>query len=285
MASNSRLIIFFILLITIFSCAEEADVPVFVTINQPSIIELPGQGSSFHDINEYFLFHRTSLLGGFSYGNEIPVLASGMEEILLFPGIRKNGLVEQPDIYQMMTSDTLFRNFIPGELIDYTPTFRYKNNVNFSIVENFEGGHGFAEDVDQNPGTQFRIENNTGYNNSTAGIMEVTEENLRLEVAWFEPMSNLPQTGDIIVELTHKNNIELGVGILANSLLTGQQIIYKVILFPSSDWNKVYIDLAPEIRSSGAEDVRLLIGVTHNLSDTLDVGRAWIDDVKLLFLN
>ena len=285
MANKSGWILYLIIISTFFSCEEEADIPVFVTIDEPNIVEEPNQGISVHAINEYFLFHRTSLLGGFSFGNEVPVLAEGIEDLLLFPGIRKNGLVAQPDIYQMMTSDTFRQDFLPGSQVNFTPTFRYKSNVNFSIVENFEGGHGFTDDVDNNANTAFRIENNVGYNNSTAGVMEVTRDNPILEVAWLEPMTNLPLTGDIIVEVTHKNNIELGIGILAISQLNGQQQIYKVILFPTSEWNKVYVDLAPEIRNSGADEVRLLIGATHDLSDTLGLGRALIDDVKLLFLN
>ncbi len=282
---RSNLLCILILTILIFSsCAEEADIPVFVTVHPPNFSINSNQGSAFQDISKYFMFHRTSLLGGFSYDNEIPVLASGNEALLIFPGIRKNGLVEQPAIYQMMSSDTIQRNFSPGDLIEFTPTFRYLNNVNFRILENFENGTGFSEDADGNVNTEFRLESGIGYNSSTGGVMEVTIDDPLLEIAWQPSMSNFPITGDVIVELTHKNNIELGVGILAKSALIGTEKIYKVILFPSVDWNKVYVDIGPEIRTSGADEIQLLLGAIHSNSDTLAIGRAIIDDIKLLYL-
>jgi hypothetical protein len=275
-------LLYFLLTIVFISCADESETPVFITMKPPAI-EIPTErGSDFQIIEEYYLFHRTSLLGGFSYDQAIPVLADGNEDILIFPGIRVNAVKEQPDIYSMMDPDTLRRTFTPGDAIEFKPTFRYRNQVNFKILEDFETGNGFLLDIDDNSNTTLVRTLGRGYNNTAGGVLAVTADDRFNEIAWSESLSNFPLTGDVIVEITYKSNIELRVGILASSPLIGTDINYKLGLFPSAEWNKVYVDIAPEIRSSNKEEIRLLFGASYDIANV--AGEVILDDIKLLHL-
>ena len=55
----------------------------------------------------------------------------------------------------------------------------------------------------------------------------------------------------------------------------------KLGLRPKSDWNKVYIDLAPEISVSQLEQYRVFFSVQYSGSGG-EVQKVYIDNVKLI---
>ena len=281
--NSKHLIILFIGLV-LASCGDQAEDPIYVTINTPIFVIGTNQGTAFQNVNEYFMFHRTNLLGGFSYGKQIPVLASGLEDLLIFPGINKNTLSEQPDRYNMMEADTFTKDFIPGESVSFTPTFRYRNNVNFRVIEDFETGTGLTMDIDRDEESQFIVMPGVGYNGTSGGVMEVNSDHPLLEIGSGVPLTSFPPTGDIILEITYKNNVDIGVGVYAENNFEQNELRYHVILKASEDWNKEYIELSQKIRQNPADAYRILIGVDHRTTSGLTTSTAFIDDIKLLYL-
>lgn len=278
---KSNILYIFLLCILLISCGDEADDPVYVTVNQPNFSINNTQGSDFQSIQEYFMFHRTSLLGGFSYEHEIPVLASGQEDLLIFAGIRKNTLIEQPAIYTMMAPDTLRRNFVPGEMTSFTPTFKYYDNTKFRLLEDFESGTQFTMDIDQDDETILLAVGGEGYQGSFGGVMEVNSDNPLLIVG-SQALTDFPLSGDIILEMTFKTNTILIVGIYAINNFDQNDPRPKVNLLPTDDWTKVYIDLSQEINQNRADAYRVFFSINHLNSTELTTSRAVVDDIKLL---
>lgn len=281
MSNNSPYILLFFLFVLV-ACGDEAEVPVYLTVNTPQFAIAPAEGTDLQSSMECFVYHNTSLLGGFSYGNEIPVLASGQDEILVFAGIRKNTLVDQPDQYSMMDPDTLKMNFMPGEQVTISPTFRYTDNVKFRILDDFETGTEFTADLDLSSNTKLVSLPGIGYQDSRGGLMEVTSEDNVLIVASQSQLTGFPIGGDVILEMTFKSNTLIVVGINAIYNFGVNQTFSKVILNPSQSWEKVYIDLGPEIGLAGANAYQVFLSINHNNTPTLDTARAVVDDIKLL---
>ena len=279
---NNISIIFIFILIGVIGCGDAAEVPVYVTINEPEIVSRSDEGTDFHDISEYFMFHRTALLGGFSYGNEIPVLAEGEEDLLIFAGIRQNTLIEQPARFEMMAPDTFRKDFIPGELANFTPTFRYYDNVKFRFIDDFEMGTTFSVEADTDSETKLVATQGVGFNNSSGGVMRVSEDHPLLIVASEELLSNFPLSGQAILELTFKTEVDLFVGVIAYYNFGSSDLIDKVILSPTTEWTKVYIDLLEEIAFAQADSYRVYIGTNHAFANTTADVEAIIDDVKFV---
>ncbi len=276
-----RLIFICIISFCFYGCGDEAMQPIYVKINEPEFDILTEQGTDYQISHSYFMFHRTSLLGGFQYGNEIPVLADPQDEIQIFPGIRKNGLRQQPAIYDMMSRDIVLIDALPGETFEFTPTYSYLPNVQFRLNEDFEGGTAFSLDLDENSSTRLIVTENVGYNNSAGGVMTVDEDNPLIEVAWSVGLTDFPISGDVIIELTYKNDTNLGVGFFGTST-SGSLEFIKLFLFPSDTLTKVYIDIGPEMRESRLDNFHVMFSYQHDGTSTSN--QAIIDDVKLLHL-
>jgi len=278
-----KYLLFILITICFASCGDEADTPVYITVNEPTFDLTPAQGVNYHDTQEFFIFHRTANLGGFPYGNEIPVLAEGMEDVIIFPGIRKNGIRAQLAIYDLMLQDTFRRDFIPGTDYVFNPVFQYRVNTVFRLNENFENSNAFVTDVDGNAATVLSTEPNIGFNNTRGGHMVVTTDNRELRVASEPALRDFPTFGSIIAEITYKNTTQLSVGVYGTNA-NGNKEIFRTELFlnPTDEFKKVYFDMEPAIRQSGFSDFQLLFTIIHDGIST--VQDAVIDDVKIIHL-
>ena len=91
----------------------------------------------------------------------------------------------------------------------------------------------------------------------------------------------LPQVGEpVFLEFDYKNNNVFTTGLYVNEL---SQIIQHPVLNinPSSEWNKIYVNLTPTVSSNtGAIDFNVFFGAV--IGSGVDEPRILIDNIKLI---
>lgn len=270
-----------LVILTCWGCGDEADIPAYIKVNAPQFDVLPNQGTDFQNSDFYFLYHRNAALGGFAYGNEVPVLAEGVEDITIYPGVRMDGFQAMPEINFMFNPVVYSRDFMPGSDYEFSPTFTYNNDVNFRIVEDFETGNSFNVDVDGDPAAKMTVEPGIGYDGSQGGIMRATPDQNLVAVAYDIPFTNFPLGLPVIIEMSHNNSTQLAVSIWANYAANPSQEFPKIYLVPTDgEWKKLYLDVGDLIRSTNAQSIQLMYSIRYD--EQVDDNYAIIDDIKMM---
>ena len=279
-----KYIFLFISLVVLSACGDEAEVPVYLRLEEPEFFIGTNEGTDKQEINEHFVFHNTALLGGYSTGKNIPILAEGEDELLIFAGIRRNAVSTQPNIYFMFLADTMRADFQPGQTYTFKPTYRYSENVLFHFIEEFESGTDFIIDLDGNNDSRVVPTPGLGYNGTGGGVIDLTKDYPVCLVSTDALYDQFPSIGDVIIEMTYKTDVEMRVGVRGVTPTTGQSDEeFRVGLRPTDEWTKVYIDVNTLIRGSRHDQFQVLIGAALDTFQN-DQGRVILDDIKFLNL-
>ena len=274
-----------IILILIFSntnCAlfENFDeIPMFIEVQSVDLITNTAQGSSSHNILDIWPNADGQSLGVFEIPISFPVLdTDDQTNMIYFAGIRRVGFTEDHTIYPFYERVTIDRPFVPDSRIVDNLSFRYRDDVNFRLVEDFELSHVFTKDVDEDMETNVEV-SGTGCEEGNCGLIRLTEEHPEFAAATNIEFSNIPTNGTpVYIEMDYKTDINLTIGLQA--LVNGTEFEqYFLSLTPNESWNKVYIDLSEILQDSDLDSYRILFGALYQGTTEAEIR---IDNIKLL---
>ncbi len=291
-----------------FSCNKfqgDQTIPAYIRIDSISIYtNYESQGAPTHNITDAWVYINNEAIGAYELPVVFPVLAKGLTEVRIDPGIKLNGiaglrapypfykhivqdveLVEGEEVN--LNSDTLFKG---NEIIPYTMTTTYFDNLEFVWMEDFEDP---SLSLDSTSKSLIDIGRTEPANNPEAflsnyskysGLMTLTEDKYIIDVATNVGNDEgfvLPQVGEyVFLEFDYKNNNYFTCGFYARELA---QIIQHPVLNMnlSSDWNKIYVNLTPGVSAQiGAIDFNIFFGAIKESGDSEP--RILIDNVKLI---
>ncbi len=276
--------VFVFLTIWMSSCEffESSDIePAYIRVEQVDQTVLPGQGANSHDIRDVWAYSNNELLGIFTPPVDIPVIVDQAEtEILLFAGIRNNGITLNPVAYAMLQryEETLALN--PSDTVVVNPVFEYRDDILFEYVEDFEGIHGLGDELDTIETNGLEVTSEEAFEGTKSGKLYVDVSSPTNQVAsTFDYSTSILDGRSVYIELDYKNDALLFVGIVA--LVQGQTVKnYKLALQPKDDWNKIYVDITDEVNIAGVSDYKLAFGIELPNGET--EATAYLDNVKLV---
>jgi len=277
-------IVFFIALgITFNSCSlfdgfEEE--PMYISFSEdPSLVVGPDEGADTHDIFGVSVYADGFNVGVFNLPADVPVLDNNTEtDLSVFAVIRNNGQGDRPLEYPFYKSIEISRSFEPGGSVPVNPKFEYKDDLNFLYIEDFEDQHRITENID---GSDTIVIEKVGdaRSGSFSGAIMTSEANPFFEKATFNTFNSADINNTFAyLEMDYKNDIPFRVGIIG---IIGNQAErqYKIQLSISEEWNKIYLDLTPEILTNNYTSYKLLFS---SLPGDTDYGTVQIDNVKLI---
>jgi len=96
----------------------------------------------------------------------------------------------------------------------------------------------------------------------------------------------VPRFGaDVYLEIDYKTNIDLQIGIYADKIDVYEQIPF-IILRPTNEWNKIYINLKMETSSLPANTpIQIFYGFVKSEENTTLSPEVYLDNFKLNYLN
>ncbi|MBT6688033.1 MAG: hypothetical protein HOB05_17070 [Bacteroidetes bacterium] len=281
--SLQLLYLFFVVFFTV-SCelinpAEE--IPSYIYVDEFTLsTNLLEEGENTHNINDVWIYIEGEFIGIFELPAEIPVLASGENEILLYPGIKVNGIAASRDKYPFYSNYTTSETLSPYEsdedILKLSPNVQYLSETVFEWIENFEDA-GLTLDTTYNSTTKIQIKNESGNN---FGFISLDDSHIDFECisndAFVLPQNNTP----VYLELDYKNNLNFQIGlIISNPSSTDIQPV--ISLNPIENWNKIYIDLTYfVVQNINASS--FIIFIAASKTDEIDTAEIYIDNLKLI---
>ncbi len=257
----------------------DADPMYFSFSEDPSLVVSAGQGEDTQGILGVSVYADGFNVGVFDLPADVPVIDEDAETVIdILPVVRNNGQGDNPIEYPFYESISFSRAFNPGESFAVSPEFKYKDGLNFLYLEDFEGQHRITEDIDGSDTVVIQKVNDPR-SGQFSGAITTSEANPFFEKATLNTFSSADINNTLVyLELDYKNEIPFRVGIIG---IAGNQAqrVYKIQLNSSEDWNKLYLDLTPEILTNQYTSYKLLIS---NLPNDTDYGTVQFDNIKLI---
>ena len=256
-------------------------IPVYVAVDTFAVTTTPNEGSASNKITEGWFYANNEFLGSYTLPATIPVIAEGETEIVVFPGIRVNGIAAFPDIYPFYERHLATVQSIPADTVPVTPSTTYLATVAFPLIEDFEASNAFVDDLDGDSETALIPDTVDVFEGVKSGRIVLTAEHDFIEVASLPVLGNIPLTGaPVYLEMNYKTNVELGVGLVGQGpgVPPAKQVF--VVLRPRDDWNKIYIELTDQIIASGLPGYQVLFVAVHD--QLLETSEVFVDNVKLV---
>ena len=214
----------------------------------------PEEGSSSSNITDVWVYVNDNIIGVYELPAILPVLAEGENKLEIRPGIKLNGIsstrVPYPFYEPILFSNF---NFVPDSVhhLEKLST-KYYSNLIFAWLEDFEGS---SISFDENPASDTVIEKTSPRNSPEAflspnsqysGVIYLTEPRPIYSGASYLSFAMPKQGSPTVLELDYKINNYLNTGLLIRDP-GGYIKVPLIILNHSSDWNKIYINLGPNL--------------------------------------
>lgn len=275
--------LFIILLLS--SCSRsrlEADLPMYLLIESTEVATQPDEGSTTHLITEAWIYADSLFLGAFPVPSRVPLLNNGPVKIDVFAGIRENGIAADIGIYPFYEPSEHRITFEQLVTANIHPVFKYDSRVRFAWVEGFDSGNIFGEDLDGDPSTGIvRIAD--GGLSGMAGKSVVTKDHPLMEVATSRVYTDLPASGAaVFLELDYRSEIPLTIGTRQHNTGSAPQRIYKLVLLPNDNWQKIYINFTEDIRIADASGIQIIFLASYDQDLGQEEQSVYLDNIKLL---
>lgn len=233
----------------LFSCNlinPDEQEPGYLHIPEFEMAVLPGEGTSSEKITEVWVYAEEKIIGVYDLPADVPVLANGATDFLVFAGIRNNGISTSRIRYPFYRPHAFARTIRPLHTDTIIPVFSYFEDLLIS-EKDFESGN-FLVPAGATAGN-FTTTGADGQvfegNRSGLGTLSPGESLL-----YFKDDENLELTSGntIFLEMNYSCNNTFAIGLLSHQGGTSQKNL-AVIINPTASatgipvWNKIYIDL------------------------------------------
>jgi hypothetical protein len=240
-----------ILLVTL-SCGKSDQgqlVPAYLKI-EPYVANVPG-GAANQKLPYAFVYvNGGDFRGGYPVPGLVPVLADGLTEVEILPGVKENGSIQTPSLFKLMRPYKTMVQLSPDSVTVIKPIVEYYAGVTSAPngTENYDSGSVLpTDDKDTDPITGLTVTSVGGFDGKYA-LMQADTAHAINYVQFREPMEGLPTKGanTVMLELHYKNDQPFQVLLLGtNQSGTNAQVIPVFEFNTSPVWNKTYINLTP----------------------------------------
>lgn len=259
------------------------EIPSYVYVDSIRFETGPLEGSNSSKITEVWFYAGGEFLGAYGMPAKIPVLMEGETEIIIFPGIRDNGILSMPDIYPFYTRQTIFIDLDPAKIDTIEPLTAYQAETQFAFIEDFESAHLFIDDQDEDPETEMIITNTEVFEGTGSGRITLTNDHDLIEVATITRYSEVPTNGSpVYLEMNYMNEVTFAVGLIGHQAGMIPATYYIITLRPRDFWNKIYINLTEALNQSDLAEYQIVF--LSSLDEDLDEGNIYLDNIKFLYL-
>ncbi len=274
----------FWLLFPFFSCNKDkfkAPQAAYLIIDPVSLKTTSNQGANSQKITDIWYYVDGQFKGVFPVGKVMPVVASNNTEIILYAGIKNNGISATRVPYPFYSSITLNKDIEPGKTYTVSAEFQYNPGAFFYYHDEFDsttgGGSYFSSDGDSSYVITF--DPNRTYGGAGGSVfmsMSDAKPTARMiqNTAYY-----LPSGGSTIyLELNYKCNQPFTVGVIGGGFDERPAITVNT----SDEWNKIYVQLTSVVSTSPVyASYKVFI---HALKRPEVVSpQIYIDNVKLIY--
>jgi len=273
-------------LLTFSACKDAPEqIPAYLNI-KPFDVSAPG-GTGWQKITDGWLYVNGIYLGAYTLPATVPVLAEGVNEVILFPGVKENGIDATPNIYPYLTKFT--KNFYLSAahstdiqaITDYDPDIVYAFGLGRG---DFDGGSFISLENRDSDGA-INVETTTdGAFAGKSVLMRVDSMHPIMDIAT-EKMVNLPVLGapQVWLELNYKTDVPFFLFMLSGPNQDSQGV-YQFNL--SENWNKIYFNLTGTLVTTQQREQRLYFRLSLPKDSagkfTQNSGTVLLDNIRVV---
>lgn len=283
------------------SCIKDIEDPVWIEVSEWTLVSNPDQeltedynpGVLTHAVKDVWLYVGNSLVGVYEVPFKVPVMASGSQEIRLYPGIHNNGISATKKRYPFLQEMIITADLVPNEVLHIDPVTMYKKQTKFWI-EDFEDTADVIADGTATLATLVQVDEIDAPNIFNADINEGTFGRIALTAGANKYVGSttvlesegspigLPSGVECYLEIDYHNTADLITGIIgiSNTDAFRNPMVQLNKQFESEvHWKKIYIDLREVVSGSTTADY-FEISFDALLPDGVNYGEINIDNIK-----
>lgn len=270
-----------------FAACKDApeQIPAYLSLQPFEVSAI--DGSNWQKITDGWLYVNGEFLGAYTLPALVPVLAEGESEVVLFPGVKENGIEATPNIYPYLTKFTKKYNLSGGQTTEVQPITDYdQDNVYaFGIGRgDFDGGSFIAlENRDSDGVINVELTLDSAFSGKSI-LMQVDTAHPVMDIAT-EKIEGLPTLGapEVWLEIHYKTDIPFFLYLLSGPEERSQ---FVYLFNTSAEWNKTYFNLTRTIVSSQSSQQRLFFRLSlpkDNAGNfTRNSGKVLIDNIRVV---
>lgn len=279
-------LLFYLPLIFVSACKDNPEqIPAYLNL-KPFEVSAPG-GAAWQKITDGWVYANGQYLGAYTLPALVPVLAEGETEIIVFPGVKENGIEGTPNIYPYLARFTKNYTLTGGQttvvqaVTDYDP----KNKYPFGVGRgDFDGGSFIAlENRDSDGALDVQLTTD----GALAGkcILMVADTSHPIMDVATEKMENLPTLGapEVWLEMEYQTDVPFFLYLLSGANEKNKPVFQFNL---SENWNKIYINLTSAIVDTQESEQRLYFRLSLPKDSagkyTQNSGTVRIDNVKVV---
>lgn len=258
----------------------EAKIPSYISI--PSInltTDYATEGSASSKITDAWVYVNDQIVGVYELPAKFPVLKDGNVTVKIFAGIKDNGIAASRVRYLLYDAHVEQANLVAGDTTEIVANVKYRANVVFSWLEDFEGA---------SSSFLYTAGSDTIFNKGTSIVKEGQfsgQVYLENDMSFFEatsPAFSPPSpstTANVYLEMDFKTNENLILGVYL-----GSEQFAHITLNTTDEWKKIYLNLEDVLKSrTNISEAKIFIGIKEEATTfKTDNPQIYIDNVKFV---
>ncbi|MFL2589510.1 MAG: hypothetical protein ACJ0QS_05525 [Parvicellaceae bacterium] len=286
---------FFIILIVFNLSCQIIDrpekAPSFIQIDDFQFsISNNNQGTSSEKITDAWIYLNGNLEGAYELPATIPLHYEGIQELSIYPGIKRNGISADRKKYPFYTQFDTTINLIPDSILLLQPTTKYEEQLYFWIEDFEDPQHKFESHTTSQVDINIIESPLNELFEGDAGIISMDSTDYYCEFRTNElDFNSFPKNLNIpaYIEMNYANNYPFTIGILhKDASVPSYQKFPLITLVPTYEnevsWNKTYLYI-PDATNffTSATEFDLFISATNENSEN-DI-KILLDNFKVIF--
>ena len=287
-----RKLLFILVLLSALSSCDKFDKPetrpAFLKIDKIDLQTTSAQGSNSHKIVDAWVYIDDMLIGVYSLPAKVPVVNTGVHDVKIRAGIKRNGIAVDRKPYPFYKPIKFTQELLSDSVYELQPVVEYEDNI-YMWVEDFEDP-GFKLYPYQSDTSMTRVSSPASdLFEGSAGMIAMETENLVCEMRTNEPDFNAMPTNlstPAYLEMNYRSNYPMEVGVLGKFSASEPYERVPLITLHSTNnqWNKTYLYL-PDASNflSGSPEFDIYFRVFNNTSS--NGIKIYMDNLKVIFWN
>ena len=285
---------FIILLVFNISCQiidRPEKAPSFIQIDDFQFsISNNNQGTSSEKITDAWIYINGNLEGAYELPATIPLHYEGIQDLSIYPGIKRNGISADRKKYPFYTQFDTTINLVPDSILSLQPSTEYEDQLYFWIEDFEDPQHKFETHTTSQVDINIIESPSNELFEGDAGIITMDSADYYCEFRTNElDFNSFPKNLNIpaYIEMNYANNYPFTVGILhKDASVPSYQKFPLITLVPTYEnevsWNKTYLYI-PDATNffTSATEFDLFISATNENSEN-DIN-ILLDNFKVIF--
>ena len=236
---------------------DPADLPHRLHVPAWAFSVEPGQGEPTERIEEVWVYTERGVLGAFPLPADIPLLLEDLgasESLTFLPGIRANGVAASRKPYPFYRAVTVDLALVPGTTDTLALSTGYAEGVDVVVAEDFETANRFVEAASSTAEVVRTTDPDWVLDGEGSGYIALGPGAAVLTATTNEQQYPLPPNDAVWLEIDYRCSHEFAVGLLAVNAGNTTRTPILVLRPTDGERKKVYLDLAPVVRSLPGTD-------------------------------